>query len=56
MYFDEPVAGSHEGPLMADGEMRIALSVVGALILLLGLAPQFLLDLCADAMIKTLGG
>jgi hypothetical protein len=36
--------------------MRVALSINGALVLLLGIAPQYLLALCAEAMIKALGG
>jgi hypothetical protein len=36
--------------------MRVALSVNGVLILALGILPQYLLKLCTDAMIRTLGG
>jgi NADH-quinone oxidoreductase subunit N len=56
MYFDEPADSSGADALTGGADMRVALSVVGALILLLGIAPQLLLDLVANAMIKTLGG
>ncbi len=36
--------------------MRVALSINGALILVLGILPQYLLKLCTDAMVRTLGG
>jgi NADH-quinone oxidoreductase subunit N len=55
MYFDEPPAGAMDTPIVATTDMRIALSVNGALLLVLGIAPQLLLNLCADAMLKTLG-
>jgi NADH-quinone oxidoreductase subunit N len=58
MYFDEPaggVAGDFE-PIFATLDMRVALSVNGVLILVLGILPQYLLKLCTDAMVRTLGG
>ena len=55
MYFDEPPAGA-PAPIVATMDMRVALSVNGVLILALGILPQYLLKLCADAMIRTLGG
>ncbi len=55
MYFDEPPAGAMDTPIAATTDMRIALSINGALLLVLGIAPQLLLNLCADAMLKTLG-
>jgi NADH-quinone oxidoreductase subunit N len=55
MYFDEPPAGA-AAPIAATADMRVALSVNGALILVLGLLPQYLLKLCTDAMVRTLGG
>jgi NADH-quinone oxidoreductase subunit N len=53
MYFDEPV---DTRPLVAAQDMRIALSVNGLAVLVLGIVPQYLLALCANAMIRTLGG
>jgi NADH-quinone oxidoreductase subunit N len=55
MYFDEPPAGAPV-PIAATADMRVALSINGALILVLGVLPQFLLKLCTDAMVRTLGG
>jgi NADH-quinone oxidoreductase subunit N len=43
-------------PIVATTEMRVALSLNGALVLVLGIVPQYLLKLCADAMTRTLGG
>lgn len=54
MYFDEPATDSP--PLTAPNDMRVVLSLNGALMLVLGIVPQILLDVCAEAMIKTLGG
>ena len=56
MYFDEPAPSAMSMPLSAPTDMRVALSINGALILVLGILPQFLLQLCANAMIRTLGG
>jgi NADH-quinone oxidoreductase subunit N len=56
MYFDEPVSPVATLPIVAAKDMRVALSVNGALILVLGILPQYLLKLCADAMVRTLGG
>ena len=53
MYFEEP---TDTAPIVATQDMRVALSINGALVLLLGIVPQYLLALCANAMIKTLGG
>ena len=53
MYFDEP---TDMRPIVATQDMRIALSMNGALVLLLGILPQYLLALCTNAMIKALGG
>ncbi len=55
MYFDEPLAGSAV-PIAATTDMRVALSVNGVLVLVLGILPQYLLKLCTDAMLRTLGG
>ncbi len=53
MYFEEP---SDLRPIVATQDMRVALSLNGALVLVLGILPQYLLALCANAMIKALGG
>jgi len=53
MYFDEP---TDLRPIVATQDMRVALSLNGALVLVLGILPQYLLALCANAMIKALGG
>jgi NADH-quinone oxidoreductase subunit N len=55
MYFDEPPAGA-PAPIAATTDMRVALSINGALVLVLGVLPQYLLKLCTDAMIRTIGG
>jgi NADH-quinone oxidoreductase subunit N len=51
MYFDEPVDLS---PISATIDMRVALSLNGALVLLLGLLPGPLMTACANAIVKTL--
>lgn len=56
MYFDEPTPETAAIPILAPIDMRVALSINGILVLALGLLPQFLLQLCADAMTRTLGG
>ena len=56
MYFDEPEPGVAAIPLVAPTDMRVALSVNGLLVLALGILPQYLLQLCANAMTRTLGG
>jgi NADH-quinone oxidoreductase subunit N len=53
MYFDEPADAA---PIVATQDARVALSINGAFILILGIVPAPLLALCADAMIRTLGG
>jgi NADH-quinone oxidoreductase subunit N len=54
MYFDDPPAPAPA--IVATIDMRVALSVNGALVLLLGIVPQYLLKLCADAVLRALGG
>jgi NADH-quinone oxidoreductase subunit N len=51
MYFDEPADNSK---IVATGEMRAVLSINGALVLLLGIVPEPLLQACATAISKTL--
>jgi NADH-quinone oxidoreductase subunit N len=55
MYFDEPAPDSLV-PIAATADMRVALSINGLLVLALGILPQYLLKLCTDAMMRTLGG
>jgi NADH-quinone oxidoreductase subunit N len=53
MYFDEPIDMT---PIVATQDMRIALTFNGVSVLVLGIVPQYLLALCANAMIRALGG
>lgn len=53
MYFDPP---AEVAPIVATQDMRIALSANGLSVLVLGIVPQYLLALCANAMIRALGG
>jgi NADH-quinone oxidoreductase subunit N len=52
MYFDEPTS---KEPLVASTDVRIVLTINGALVLLLGLFPSGLMTLCLQAIVKTLG-
>jgi NADH-quinone oxidoreductase subunit N len=56
MYFDEPAGPVAALPIVATTDMRVALSINGALVLVLGILPQQLLKLCADAVQRALGG
>jgi NADH-quinone oxidoreductase subunit N len=51
MYFDEPL---DKTAIVANKDMRIALSINGAAILILGLMPGPLMTACANAIVKTL--
>ena len=53
MYFDAPVG---DEPFDAAADMKIALTVNGVAVLVLGVLPQYLLGLCSSAMVRTLGG
>jgi NADH-quinone oxidoreductase subunit N len=53
MYFDEPVDTSR---IVANTDMRVALSINGLSILILGVLPGPLMAACAAAMVKTLAG
>jgi NADH-quinone oxidoreductase subunit N len=53
MYFEEPVDNSR---IVANTDMRVALSINGAAILILGVLPGPLMAACATAMVKTLAG
>ena len=51
MYFDEPVAGLE---VAGVADQRILLSLNGVAILALGIAPQFLMNACIDAIRQSL--
>lgn len=51
MYFDEP---ADEHVIVVSADMRVALSVNGAALLVLGLLPGPLMSACAIAIVKTL--
>jgi NADH-quinone oxidoreductase subunit N len=51
MYFDEAVDKSR---IVANGDMRIALSLNGAAVLVLGVLPGPLMAACATAIVRTL--
>jgi NADH-quinone oxidoreductase subunit N len=53
MYFDAPITAT---TVSAPLDVRIVLSLNGALIVLLGLFPGGLMALCADAVVTLLGG
>jgi NADH-quinone oxidoreductase subunit N len=52
MYFDAPITAS---TVSAGVDVRVVLSLNGALILILGLLPGGLMALCARAIVSTLG-
>jgi NADH-quinone oxidoreductase subunit N len=52
MYFDEPITAT---TVSATADVRLVLTVNGALVLILGILPGGLMTLCAQAIIKTLG-
>jgi NADH-quinone oxidoreductase subunit N len=52
MWFDEAV---DTAPIATPGDMRLALSINGIAVVLLGLMPGSLLGACMSAMTKTLG-
>jgi NADH-quinone oxidoreductase subunit N len=51
MYFDEPITAT---TVAAPTDVRVVLSINGALVLILGIVPGGLMTLCAPAIIKTL--
>jgi NADH-quinone oxidoreductase subunit N len=53
MYFDEPITAVEP---FASTEVRVVLAINGALVILLGLFPSGLLQLCLSAIVKTLAG
>ena len=52
MYFDAPLTASS---VVASTDVRVVLTINGALVLLLGLFPGGLMTLCLQAIVKTLG-
>jgi NADH-quinone oxidoreductase subunit N len=52
MYFDAPITAT---TVSATTEVRVVLTVNGALVLILGILPGGLMTLCAQAIVKTLG-
>jgi NADH-quinone oxidoreductase subunit N len=52
MYFDKPITVS---TVVASADVRVVLTINGALVLLLGLFPSGLMTLCLQAIVKTLG-
>ncbi len=51
MYFDEPITAT---TVSAPVDVRVVLTLNGALVLILGIVPGGLMTLCAQAIIKTL--
>ncbi len=52
MYFDRPLTASN---VVASTDVRVVLTINGALVLILGLFPGGLMTLCLQAIVKTLG-
>ena len=52
MYFDAPITAS---TVSASLDVRVVLSINGALVLILGLFPASLMHLCANAVVQMLG-
>jgi NADH-quinone oxidoreductase subunit N len=52
MYFDQPITAT---TVSAPADVRIVLTINGALVLLLGIMPGGLMTMCAQAIVKTLG-
>ena len=52
MYFDAPITAT---TVSAPTDVRVVLSLNGALVLILGILPGGLMTLCGQAIIKTLG-
>jgi len=53
MWFDEAKDSS---PIEASGEMRLALTANGLVVLVLGILPQGLMALCNGSVLRALGG
>ena len=52
MYFDAPITAT---TVSAPADVRVVLCVNGALLLILGILPGGLMNLCAQAIVRTLG-
>ena len=52
MYFDQPIT---VGPIVASADVRVVLSINGALVLILGIFPSGLMALCSSAVFQMLG-
>jgi NADH-quinone oxidoreductase subunit N len=52
MYFDAPITAT---TVSAGNDVRVVLTINGALILILGILPGGLMALCANAIVRTLG-
>jgi NADH-quinone oxidoreductase subunit N len=52
MYFDSPITAT---TVTAGKDVRVVLSINGALVLILGLLPGGLMNLCATAIVQSLG-
>lgn len=52
MYFDAPITAT---TVSAANDVRVVLTINGALILILGILPGGLMALCANAIVRTLG-
>jgi NADH-quinone oxidoreductase subunit N len=52
MYFDEPITAT---TVSAPLDVRVVLSINGALVLVLGLLPGGLMAVCARAVVQMLG-
>ena len=51
MYFDAPLTATN---VSAPADVRVVLTINGALVLVLGLLPGGLMALCADAVVRAL--
>jgi NADH-quinone oxidoreductase subunit N len=51
MYFDAPITATS---VSASLDVRVVLTINGALVLLLGILPGGLMALCADAVVRAL--
>jgi len=52
LYFDAPITAT---TVSAGSDVRVVLTINGALILILGMLPGGLMALCARAIVSTLG-
>jgi NADH-quinone oxidoreductase subunit N len=52
MYFDEPITATR---VVAPLDVRVVLTINGALVLILGLLPGGLMALCARSVLQMLG-